>query len=241
MALMSVVLLSRALEGGGPRPWADALAAALAAGVVVLTQSKLAWGSLGVGWLALALLYAPRLGPWRLAAALVGAVSVAALLLALAPVRGEVAAFLDAVPRVTVGDFGDGSVGQRFKLYVAGWAAFLERPLVGWGLAGQMEVVREFALPDAPIPSSISHLHSDWFRHLVGYGAFGAVFLAGFFLFVARLARVAEPAHMRRALIAALPAIALYMSFDVFFNMDALTGFFALLLAMALPRSEDTA
>ncbi|PRX28376.1 O-antigen ligase [Meinhardsimonia xiamenensis] len=241
MALMSVVLLSRALEGSGSRPWADALAAGLVAAVVVLTQSKLAWGSLGVGWLALGILYARRLGPWRLGAALVGAASVAALLLALPPVRGELAQLGDALRRVAAGDLSDGTLGRRILIYKGSWVAFMERPVLGWGLPGQMDVVKGFIAQMSDIRMPATHLHSDWFRHLVGYGLFGAVFLAGFFLFVVRLARVAEPVHMRRALIAALPAIALYMSFDVFFNMDALTGFFALLLAMALPRDGDMA
>lgn len=70
------------------------------------------------------------------------------------------------------------SASQRILLYEAGWAFWLESPLVGWGWGATSVLASQEVLTDLIFP----HFHSTYIQFLVELGWLGVVFNAIWFL-----------------------------------------------------------
>lgn len=71
----------------------------------------------------------------------------------------------------------DSSIDQRLTMYRAGWRAFLEHPLTGYGYSRRFEAAEAFFPPGVNL--HYTHLHNDYITHMVAAGIPGLlVFLA---------------------------------------------------------------
>jgi O-antigen ligase len=88
----------------------------------------------------------------------------------------------------------DGSTSQRLAMYEAGWHAFLEQPLTGYGYSRRFEAATAFFPPGLDL--SYTHLHNDYLTHLVAAGIPGIlVFLAYVCLPLAVLVLTGRPSR----------------------------------------------
>ena len=238
-------LLSAGLKDGGRRGRMDVVLSVAAFVIVILSASKLVWVCAALGYLIVFALHVPRMRRRTLFLVAGGVAALFLIALALPPVRFELLAFQRSLFGVLSGlsasAVNDVTITPRLEVWQAGWSAFMERPWFGWGIADRMEVVRARAPADAELIWQVNHLHSDYLTHLVAYGVAGAVALAVIFVLALRIAGPHPDPVLHHFLYAMLPAVALYMAFEIVFNMDALTGFMALLFGMVLSlrtRSE---
>ncbi len=240
-----VFLLSISLGRGGIW-WRGLAIAALGLVPVMLAESKIAIACLGLGTAVVVLLWARETQRWRPAlAGVVGAAIVLALGVylflgeRLLQLQGELAEFMD-----TGMSHGD-SLGYRFEVAVAGLRAFLDQPLIGYGFADRMQRVFSYTTPGGPDVTGLQHLHNDYITHLVAYGVLGLLFLALYFTATMRTMASIGERDLGRAGIAVLSMILLYMSADVAFNMDPVSGALAITLGAILavggrPRASDS-
>ncbi|MBO6538863.1 MAG: O-antigen ligase family protein [Rhizobiaceae bacterium] len=127
-----------------------------------------------------------------------------------------------------------GTFGRRAEMAVSGWRAFLDQPIFGYGLHERMEAVLAHSTPGGPDLSIHNHLHNDYITHLVSYGIFGAIFLAAYWLLLVRQAAFApHPAYRRFGYTVAV-ILLIYMSAEVAFNMDPVSGPMAVIFALLL-------
>lgn len=139
------------------------------------------------------------------------------------------------------GSLSDRSLGARAELLAAGMAAFAESPILGHGLAESLAAVRAH-LPDTEAgayAATLGHLHNDYATHMVAFGVFGAAFLLGFLAFVQHAAaRTRDPAlaGFGAGLVAVL---AVYMLFEVAFNMDPVSGAWGVALGVLLAFGRE--
>lgn len=71
----------------------------------------------------------------------------------------------------------DGSTNQRLIMYRAGWQAFLDHPLTGYGYSRRFEAAEAYFPPGMNL--HYMHLHNDYITHMVAAGIPGLlVFLA---------------------------------------------------------------
>ena len=127
-----------------------------------------------------------------------------------------------------------GSFGRRAEMAIGGWNAFLERPLLGYGLDEKMAVVFAHARPGGPDLTIHNHMHNDYVTHLVAYGIFGGIFLAVYMGLLVWMAANAKPASYRWFGYTLALMLAIYMTAEVAFNMDPVSGPMAVLLALLL-------
>jgi O-antigen ligase len=192
---------------------------------VLLTESKIAWACMLLGYAVVFLWWAVAHRRWKMLAAVVAA-SLPLLYLAFHFIAYrrldlflvELDLFLDD------GTLTADSFGWRYELATSGLRAFWENPLLGYGLVERMSVVMLHASPGGPDISFLAHLHNDYVTHLVAYGLPGILFVAAFLLFAYYLAARCPDAGIRRAGVAMALLLALYMVFEVAFNMDAISG-----------------
>ena len=242
IALWSTVLLARGLERGKSGSFSIAIAV-LGTIPILLTGSKLVWACTFIGFGYVGVRWAADHGRWRLFAAGSMAALIAASAAAATVARGRLAAFIDEMAQVAHSGASQGlSVGNRLELVLSGWRAFLERPLLGYGLAERMQAARHHATPGGPDTSMNFHLHNDYMTHLVSFGVPGLVFLFLYLtLYLWLAAHTRDPAY-RNSGIAVAVAVALYMCFEVAFNMDPVSGLLAVHIGilLAFPRSRET-
>ena len=237
VAVWVVVALSLALEADARRlAWRIP---GLAAGslTILLTESKIALGAMIVGIAAVGIQWAVRRGRWRQL--------MAAAVIVLVPLAAASAFFMggrydelqDELSQFWFNGISQGSsLGHRFELAISGLRAFMESPLIGHGLAERMEQVLAHKTPDGPDISYLSYVHNDYVTHLLAYGIFGAVFLAAYYLLIARLVSRVVDVPMRRASFALLAMLATYMVAEVGFNMDPVTSVMTIALGLTLAR-----
>jgi hypothetical protein len=229
-----VFMLSIALEGGTNSRVKLAIAA-IGVVPVLITESKIDVAALVVGCLAVALLWAHQHGRWRVLVISVGGLAIpfaATLWLAMSQRLTELWSELSAF--FLEGSTAGPSFGLRYELNVAALRAFLERPVLGHGFAERMSRVNENATPGGPDISFIAYVHNDYVTHMLAYGLFGLVFLFGYLTLVFTLVRRVPDEAFRRAAIALLPMIAVYMMADVAFNMDPVSGLLTIVLGTTL-------
>lgn len=232
--LSSSLLLWRGLEAG-KRGFLSLALAVLALLPILLTGSKIVWACAIVG-------YAIAFGYWVVAerkwlAAI--PVVVAAAAVATAAYRTFAKSRLDYL-WLELQQFSDngislgGSFGSRAEMALGGWYAFLERPVLGYGLNERMAAVIAHARPDGPDLSYYAHMHNDYVTHLVAYGIFGGIFLAVYMGLLVWAAVNARPASYKRFGYTLAAMLAIYMTAEVAFNMDPVSGPMAVFMALLL-------
>ena len=154
-------------------------AAACAAYLVIMTGTRAMW---------LALLLVPLLGlftqlsPKRILPGLAVLIVVFGGLTALLAVSsqtfetriGDVVSDVDAIAE---GDL-SGSLGQRVRLYEAGYALMLERPLLGYGAGNDREAMARKTLELGGESIAFSHAHNAALTTMLRSGLLGLVALA---------------------------------------------------------------
>lgn len=99
----------------------------------------------------------------------------------------------DAIMNVT----SDTSVNQRLAMLIAGWNAFKERPIFGYGGQNRFDAAVDY-LP-VSFPFQYSHLHNDFVTHAVA-GGIPAVFLLTVILFFPVYVAIRTPGESRNRL-----------------------------------------
>jgi O-antigen ligase len=141
-----------------------------------------------------------------------------------------------------------GSLGARIEIIVSAWRAFLQKPLIGYGLDERMSATFAHLTPSGPDVTNLGHLHNDYVTHLVSYGMFGGIFIVVFLAGFWRQSSLSAIFEYKSAGMVYVILLAIYMSAEVAFNMDPVSGpmavFLALLIASrAIPigNSKDSA
>jgi len=242
-------LLARGLgELEGRAAAAANLAAFAALAPIVLSGSRAVWVCTAASYGIVALRWiVGRRSVVAPAAALLG-VAVVVLVSSWSPmVQTRIAHFwMEADAIAEAGSFGsDGSIGRRVAMITGGWLAFVDKPILGNGLAESMQAVIAHNGPNGPDLSIHTHIHNDYVAHMVAYGIFGLLFLAVYFWLLLRLAASSRLESYAWAGRATAAALALYMIADIGFNMDPMTGAMAivagLLLCFPRPAEADAA
>ncbi|MEX0956182.1 MAG: O-antigen ligase family protein [Rhizobiaceae bacterium] len=241
LSLWSVFLLSRGLEQG--RDGAVSIGVALLAVIpVLLTESKIAWACMILGYAIVAMWWAVAHGRWK---TLIATVAAALPLLYLAfhffayrrleQFVAELELFFES-GTVTAESF-----GWRYELATSGLRAFMEKPLFGYGLAEQMAAVFAHTSDNGPDVTFLSHLHNGYVTHLVAFGLAGLLFVVAFMVLLVLLSARCSDIGARRAGIAMTIMLALYMMVEIAFNMDPISGAVTIVMGLLLlrPASGD--
>ncbi|MBO6725867.1 MAG: O-antigen ligase family protein [Rhizobiaceae bacterium] len=224
IALWSVALLSRSADGA--RFNSAYLATAIAAFVpVLLSQSKIAIFCMLLGYtiVGLAMLRTVRITGAR-AAGMVFLVASIVLTVTYGASTRVLSMWAEIANIWAEGPLARGSFADRFELILASWQAFLVRPWLGHGLAEARAVVDSVGTQTGLVVSDLGHLHNDYATHIVAFGVSGAAFLLGYLAFVIWRGLSAKNDSLRRVGIAWGVMIAAYMTFEVAFNMDPISG-----------------
>ena len=224
VALWGVFLLSRGLEQG--RDGAFSIAVGIAAFVpVLLTESKIAWGCMILGYMITAVWWAVVNRRWKtIAGAVATAVPLSYLVFELFAFR-RLELFLDELRTFLAdGTVSAQSFGWRYELATSGLRAFWEKPAVGYGLSEHMTAIFAHPSTNGPDITLLPHAHNDYVTHLVSFGVTGLAFVVAFLIFAGWLAHHCADAGARRAGFAMTAMLALYMGFEVAFNMDPISG-----------------
>lgn len=241
VSLWGMLLLSFALQARRLRPLL--LATAVAATVpVLLAESKLVWLACCAGYAVVALYWGIETRNWR---GLLLAVLAAALMVFVAYAtiaHGRIASFVgEVVAFVTTGDRSGSSFGARAILVEAGFRAFLDGPLLGYGFAEHRDAAMAYVDPNSSNVAELTHLHNDFVTHFVAFGYVGAAFLIAFHATLVWIARnAADPARMAAAW-AFVAMAAIYMSGEIFFNIEPVTGPAAIMIGLLMMRPRPPA
>ena len=234
VAIWSTILLARGLEQGRRGVLSVALSL-LATIPILLTGSKLVWACTFISFGYVGIRWAADHRRWRTLAASVPIALVAVLVAAMTVARERLVAFVHEMDQVI--QFGNSqglSVGTRLELALSGWRAFWERPLLGYGFAERMQVARDHGTRGGPDVTGLFHLHNDYITHLVSFGVFGLAFLLIYFGFYFKIALSVTDDAYRRSGVAIILAVALYMCFEIAFNMDPVSGLMAVHIGLML-------
>lgn len=237
VATWGTFLLARGLEQG-KRGWPFLATAMLAVAPVLLAESKTVIGCLALGYFVVTLLWAVESRRWTVL--IVGTVlgGTAIFLLFDLAASQRINDLIVALKRFANngGELGVGSFGERYQLTVAGWRAFLDRPILGFGFVERMQAVFDRLGPVDIGSYKAGHLHNDYITHLVSFGIFGLVFLVGYLVFTYRLVARSGDVTYQRASVALLAMLIIYMAAEVAFNMDPISGLATLAFGMTLAR-----
>lgn len=233
-------LLIRGLQAG--RRGRVSLALAMLALVpAYMTLSKLIWGLIVLSYGLTLVIWAVQGRRWGMLAALCGGAvaGMAGLWLLSGSVRLETAQLMAELGLIR-GDrlSATESLSSRAELWRGGIAAGLERPLMGHGITERTAATFRALGPDSPAIGH-GHLHNDYVTHFVAFGLPGLVFLALVFLKIARLATAARDLSMRHFGRLVITVLAIYMGFEVVFNMDPASGLLGLILAWLMADGRD--
>ncbi len=131
-------------------------AAAVFVIALVATFTRSSWLAFAAGTAVLLGMTRPRLLAAAAAVALIG------FFLAPPEVQQRFASILDPTHPTNAG---------RVSLRKSGWAAFVERPIVGYGLQDMLELIRSFRRPDWAFEAG--HHHNNWVQVAVSTGIVG--------------------------------------------------------------------
>ena len=236
IAVWAMFLLARGLETGR----ASSLALVPAALVpVFLTGSKIALVCMLVGLLCVAILWVVRHRRWYLFLAGLAGAGFALVLGYYLILGARIREFLNDLNFLFNGEqLVTRSLGDRVELARAGWQAFLERPFLGHGQAQYMDAVRAWSRPGGLDLSEFGHLHNDYLVHMVSFGVFGVVFLAGYLAVIFWLVTKSGQRPYRWAGYGLLAMVVIYMAPEVAFNMDPITGCLTLAFGAVLSAAR---
>jgi len=242
IAMWGVFLLARGLERG-PGGRMLILSSAVAIVPVVLTESKIAWIVMIVGYALTVIFLAwkrKRFGfLWK--GALVAIPTLVIAYFALAHRRIELFAH-EVETYATRGELTEGSFGYRWELLRASWRAVLDRPWFGHGIVERKTAAFAYADPEGPDITVLGHLHNDYITHAVAFGVPGIVFIFAFLAFFVAVGRGSWRLSDSAIAYAVMPMLAIYMVADVVFNMDPMSGSLTIALALLLiPKRDEVA
>jgi O-antigen ligase len=240
--LSGTLLLFRGMQPGGHR--LSVTCALLALVPIVLTGSKIIWGCTIVSYGIAGAYWIVAYRRWKaIVPILAGALAV--LVAAYVTFARRLEAFWAELQEYAEAGVSYGATfGHRMELATSGWRAFLERPIFGYGFDERMPAAFAHRTAGGPEITIRDHFHNDYITHLVSYGIFGSLFLVLFFAFFARQAALSNVGAYRRAGYVFVVILAMYMTVEIAFNMDPISGpmavFLALFLASRVELGEGT-
>ena len=240
LALMGV----RAVTGR--RRWLFLAGPLLALVVVVLSGARVAIVAYPVVAAAALLMLAPRRWVVPLAVALVALLVATGLLVEFSG-NARFASLVTTIDQIAGGQtVTDESVHIRLELYRAGWAAFLQSPLIGHGLAHMMETATSLLpIEERGITKGLPHLHNELLNFAVFGGLVGVVMY--FVLLLApvwlALRSVADSQRPQRILATGIISVAYFMLglTDTMISFELHTAFYVVLTAIILSFCRDEA
>lgn len=242
--LLGFLALVGLVQEQGRNRWLYLLGPLLAAVVALLTGARGAM--LAIPLLSLLAVFVLMRNKW-LAAALGGGVAIALVAAALGGVIDNVR--LDSA----VGVFRELAAGQpvtdeamaiRFKLYAAGWEAFLQSPLIGHGWAGMMPAVEHHLAEADKVHAQLPHVHNELLNFAVFGGIAGvAVYLMLMALPIAFALRSRRDGQSRARLAGTILLVGAYAVLglpDTMLSFEIHTAMYVALVAILLSYCRDT-
>ena len=236
VSMLATLLFSRALQYGDHwRWWLFVSAAAFIP--VLLSGSKIAIACIMIGFFVVSVIWAKQNDRWR-AWVLGGVAAGCAFSIAfywLAFYRLQ-ALIYELKYLYINGQPINESFGSRYQMNEIGVKTFLHKPVLGYGLAERMSAFRAEAGGGAAFVD-VPYIHSDYVTHLVAFGIFGLVFLLLYLFLIYRLSNRSGEVAYRRAGLAIIAMLTIYMAADVAFNMDPIGAVLTLVLGAVLSRA----
>ena len=237
--IVYAVTLLDAIRHSNQRRLIASLAAACAAGAVLLSGMRSLWPLVGVLPVLLYLIYGRRHAvrvPMRrlLVTCLLIVVMAAALYLPITARVNEGVSDLHALEQQNYGT----SLGQRLVMWKAGLSLIGQKPLLGYGPANLPQLMQARTNALFGLPLHFTHFHNMIMTQWIRGGLLGALVVPVLFLLMPYLARrriKGEAASYGFALLVALELI--YLSsglFGIMFGHDILDTVFISLSAIAL-------
>lgn len=241
IAIWAVFLFSRALEYNSGVNWTMAVAI-LSVVPIAISGSKISIFCFFAGVLFVGAYWTLERRAWVVS--LIGLATLAAV--------AAITYLLDGFRRwellaeevtylIETGALRNASLGERIEVTAAGWKAFMDKPLLGHGFLEKMEASYVYARVGGPDITALPHFHNDYITHLVAYGIPGAIFLLVCAAFVFRVAWSTVDSGHRRATFALLVMLLSYMSVEIAFNMDPVSGAVTIVLGMVLCTRPERA
>ena len=234
ISVLATLLFSRAFEAKSGQRWWFAISAA-AFLPVLLSGSKIAIICIVTGFLIVGFIWVRQSGRWRAwtIGLIVASVSFCVVFYWTAYYRLQ-SLLYELHDMYLTGKPVNESFGGRYAMNESSLRAFWEKPLFGHGLAERVEVMRAHATPGGVDFSDLPYIHSDYATHLVAFGICGAAFLLLYLFSLYRLSNRSGDVAYRRAGIAIVAMLAVYMTADVAFNMDPIGGILTLAFGIIL-------
>lgn len=193
---------------------------------VLLSGTRLAWIGLAASAVVAGAWWAIAWRRWR--ALLVGAIAAAVLIvgaLQLPTVQERISAGSSEIGDIVdQGNLEATSIGLRYAATLSGLRAFLDSPIIGYGLAD----VRVAALthrPDSLVDfSELWHLHNQYVHHMVAFGITGLVFLLALLLMFPYAGLGAADRGMRMFSVSAALFLAIFMMGGIVFGRSPIYG-----------------
>ncbi len=225
VAMWGVLLFSRALADH-PLNVPKLVIALIGSVPVVLSGSRLAWICGLVGYCSVFVWWARAAGRWRLVAALfVAALPTSWLLYQTESVRARVDQLYSEMGAfLATGDTSGLSLGLRLAADWSGFRAFVDRPLLGYGLAQTRAAALAHRPPTAGDIALLDHLHNEYLTHGVAFGILGPVFLLAFFGIWFFTASRCIDVGMRRFAFVAPVLFMIYAAGEVLFRWPEIYG-----------------
>lgn len=238
--LLSASLLLWRGIGQGNAGRLSVILALLATVPILLTGSKIVWACTIVSYGTALAYWIVANRRWKTAVPVLAAILPFLALIYVSFARTRIEAFWAELREyagtgVSLGQ----TFGHRIEMAASAWRAFLDRPVFGYGFDERMDAAFDYTTPGGPDITIHNHLHNDYVTHLVSYGTFGGLFLALYCAFFLRQAAMTNVPAYRRAGYVYVLLLLMYMSVEVAFNMDPVSGPLAMLLALLLAHRVD--
>lgn len=235
--MWSLLLFARAFRARKIEwlPFAAAIAGIIP---IMLSGSKLVWACGALGFFLLFVLWALAARRWLVLAVTIAAtLPIAWLLSRFETVNIRLVEFTRDFGRALSGDTSGESFGIRLEAIVSGFLAFLQRPLLGYGLAEGKTAALNHQLASFHGFARLPHLHNDYVTHLVAFGILGLVFIVSLFTVFILVAASRDDLAIRRFGVVAAIVFLVYMGAEVVFTQPEVYGlvFFLLGLVAAVP------
>lgn len=127
-----------------------------------------------------------------------------------------------------------GSIGWRYAALVSGLRAFLERPLLGYGLADAKIAALNHRPDNVADFSQLWHLHNQYVTHMVAFGIAGLAFLVSILMLFPYAGFVTNGAGLRRYSVVVAVFFGIFMLGGIVFARSMLYGFMFQLLGIIL-------
>ena len=231
----SLYLLARALSDGTVR-WSRLVASLIGLVPMALSGSKLVWILAFVSYGGLFVAWVWRGGHWRILLAVIAALVPAGWILSHARFARERLdqLSLDLGAFLATGSTAGDSFGLRYAAAVGGFRAFLDRPLLGYGMAHAKLAATEHQSPQTGAFGILYHLHNEYITFMVAYGIIGPLLLVSLIAaFVVASIRAGDRA-MKHFGLAFIGGIAIFMAADRISSNPIVRGLVFFVLGLLL-------